>query len=264
DGVTPAISIPFNFTFYGNTYNQLYVAANGMVGFINNGLDAFLNTDIPNQAAPNSVLYPYWDDLNPSAGGSIKVGTIGTSPNQKLVISWVGVPHFSAPSKPFTFQVVLCENLNDIIFQYLEVQPDDTTYGAGRNATIGIENSFGNIARKYSYNGSALLSNNQAIRFTVFPRMGIEAAKSLPNGETVAIERAIVSASWSSLFYIEADDRRCGIAVYKPYHGLQTGMRVDIIGTIKTNSNEERYIEATSAEQSTPPNNTGIIEPLLL
>ncbi|MCL6520371.1 MAG: hypothetical protein K6T99_11115 [Armatimonadetes bacterium] len=264
DGVTPALTIPFTFTFYGTAYTQLYVAANGMIGFLNNGLDAFSNTDIPNSAAPNAVLYPYWDDLDPSAAGSVKVGTEGTSPNRRFVISWVGVPHYSTPSKPFTFQVVLYENLNDIVFQYLEVQPEDTNCGAGRSATIGIENSSGNMAYKYSYDGSTLLSNNQAIRFTMLPRIGIEAAKSLPNDEMVAIDRAIISASWSSLFYIEADDRRCGIAVSKPYHGLQTGMRVNVVGTIKTNSNGERYIEAITAEQSPPPDNTGTVEPLLL
>lgn len=164
NGVSTAELLPFTFNFYGQNYDHIYVAANGMVGFVNQGLDSAANTDLPTAASPNAAIYPYWDDLNPAAGGSVWIGTDGASPSREMVVSWISVPHRSKPPTTLTFQVVLYENSNRIQFQYLDVDPS-RNLGAGRSATIGIENETGLIAAKYSYNGSTLISNKQAILF---------------------------------------------------------------------------------------------------
>ena len=167
DSVSSAQNIPFSFSFCGNSYTQLYVGANGLIGFVNDGgLSAYSNTDIPNTSVPNCAIYPYWDDLYPPQGGTIRVGASGSAPNRRMVISWVGIPHISNYATTLTFQILLCEGSNNIIFQYQEVRGSDTSYGAGRSATVGVEDSTGTTAAKYSFNGSTLLSNSQAILFT--------------------------------------------------------------------------------------------------
>lgn len=259
NGVSEAQTIPFDFSFYGNSYTQLYVGANGLVGFAGAGLTAYENTDIPDSGVPNAAIYPYWDDLNPTAGGHVYVGTAGSAPNRMTVISWVGVPHYGS-SNPLSFQAVLCETSNDMIFQYLEVQSSDGEYGAGRSATIGIENETGMVAAKYSFNGSALVSNGQAVLFTMIPSQSIADAKQMPNSASVTIRRAAISAAFTSLFYIEADDRSAGIMVYKSFHGLTPGTRVDVVGTTSTSSSGEKYIKATTVTQG----GAGSIEPLVL
>lgn len=158
--------MPFSFDFYGTAYNRIYVGSNGLMGFINSSLTYNTNTDIPHPYYPNAAIYPYWDDLNPSMGGSVRIATVGTAPNRKLVVSWVDVPHKASTAIRFTFQVVLCEGSNDIIFQYANVSPTNPTYGGGRSATIGIENATGNEACKHSFNKINAVTNGTALRFT--------------------------------------------------------------------------------------------------
>lgn len=164
DGVSGAIPLPFVFELYGERYENLYIAANGMLGFVDQGLSVAANTDLPNGAAPNAVLYPYWDDLDPGAGGSVRFGVVGSSPDRRAVVSWVDVPRRGRPSVRLTFQAVLEEGSNEVVFQYLAVDAG-RPQGAGRSATIGLEDADGAVAAKYSYNGSALLSDQLALRF---------------------------------------------------------------------------------------------------
>ena len=124
---------------------------------------------LPFSGTPNNALYPCWGDLNPGVGGAVYVGSTGSAPNRVEVISWVGVPHFETSSVTYTFQVLLYETSNEIVFQYQEIQPTNASYGAGNAVTIGIENSAGTIARQYGFNGSQPVTNNQAILFTLTP-----------------------------------------------------------------------------------------------
>lgn len=173
DGISPPQSLPFPFVLYGRTYDQLYVGANGLLGFAASGLDALQNTSLPKPAPPHTIVCPYWDELSPESGGSIFIGVTGTAPNRQLVVSWVGVPRSVTPAKGLTFQVVLEESSQRIRFQYLEVQPDDS-YGGGRAATIGLENETGLVAAQYAYAGTpASLTNRQALAFVPISSGGL-------------------------------------------------------------------------------------------
>ena len=165
DGVSAAQRLPFEFTFYGKRYTELFVGANGLVGFVNQRLDTSVNADLPSSELPNAVICPWWDDLDPSSGGEIRIGSIGATPNRQQVVSWVNVPHRASRSYSFTFQTVLREGSNQILFQYLNVEPNRNR-GAGKTAAVGIENGTGLVARKYSYGGSTLLNDSHAILFT--------------------------------------------------------------------------------------------------
>jgi len=168
DGLSSARPLPFTFRFFANSYTQLYIAANGLLGFANAGLGIALNQDIPGGSTPNAAIYPYWDDLNPTAGGSVWFGTHGQAPNRSVVVSWVGVPHnitSPPPLTPLTFQVILHES-GPIAFQYEEVENGRSNLTQGRTATIGLEDAAGLFGSKYSFNGtSALVTNHQAILF---------------------------------------------------------------------------------------------------
>ncbi|MDO8586080.1 MAG: putative Ig domain-containing protein [Armatimonadota bacterium] len=71
-------------------------------------------------------------------------------------------------------------------------------------------------------------------------------AKLAPNGTPVDIHGAIVSGAFADFFYIESDNRASGIRVQKTTHGLVLGDRADVVGTAETNSDGEKYVEATS------------------
>ncbi|HOP80659.1 MAG TPA: hypothetical protein PLZ21_08870, partial [Armatimonadota bacterium] len=62
----------------------------------------------------------------------------------------------------------------------------------------------------------------------------------------VDIVGGTVTAVWDNVFYIEDDNRTCGIRVEDPAHGLtDVNQKVNVFGTILTDSNGERYIQAT-------------------
>lgn len=167
DGVTGALALPFDFNFYGQNFGQIYVGANGVAGFVNQGLSTPANTDLPSGNIPNGMICPYWADLDPSQAGSVRFGIVGAAPNREVVISWVGVPPKSSlpTATRFTFQAALMEGSNRILFQYQQIQPN-RLIGEMQTGTVGVENSTGLVGAKYTYNENpATLSNNQALMF---------------------------------------------------------------------------------------------------
>lgn len=86
----------------------------------------------------------------------------------------------------------------------------------------------------------------------------ISIVKRLPDNSFLTCKWDIVTLAQTDFFYIEADKRKSGIKVETLGHGLLVGMRADVSGTVKTNSDGERYIEATTIT----PNGAGTVDPL--
>ncbi|MBI3871195.1 MAG: S8 family serine peptidase [Verrucomicrobia bacterium] len=166
NGVSDAIPLPFSFLFYGQSKTTVYMGANGLLGFDPTSLNASVNTDLPNSAAPNGIICPFWDALTPAAGTKFYAGLAGMAPNRRFVASWVGVNTTGPKSATLTFQCVLEEGSNRILFQYEDVAPASKSGSAsGKAASVGVENGTGLVAARYSYNGSAALSNTTTLVF---------------------------------------------------------------------------------------------------
>ena len=85
--------------------------------------------------------------------------------------------------------------------------------------------------------------------------------KQVRDGCQVSLTEAIVSAAWDNSFYLESDNRISGIRVEKTAHGLTANnARANVAGTLRTNSDGERYIEASSAVNF----ETGSVKPLFM
>jgi PKD repeat protein len=162
-------ALPFAFNFYGESFSRIYIGANGVIGLgSTNGLNSTSPALLPNRTIPNGLIAPYWDNLNPGAGGTVSFGILGESPNRKAVITWEGVPRFGSPM-PFTFQAIFEEAGNDIVFQYKEVQPQNKS-GGGKKASIGLEEPFGQMGVSVEYLGNPItVQNSSAYRFTQRP-----------------------------------------------------------------------------------------------
>jgi hypothetical protein len=99
-----------------------------------------------------------WQDLNPSAGGSITYRTLGTAPNQRLIVSYVNVPHYSTTTTE-SFQVLLYEGSNIIDINTTSMTPIG-------NTVQGIENTTGSAALTVPGRNSTLWSaSNDSWRF---------------------------------------------------------------------------------------------------
>lgn len=178
NSVSTARALPFPFWFYGNTYNAIYIGSNGLMGFNSTGLTSYTNRDLPYPYTPNAAIYPYWDNLYPVTGTSVRMGVVGSTPNRKVVVSWANIANRYSTAVRYTFQAILCEGSNDIVFQYLTTSSSNLSYGGGAGATIGIENATGNDACQYSYNTRSV-SDGQALLFTYHGLGPVPAALSL-------------------------------------------------------------------------------------
>ena len=123
DDAQATVALPFSFRYYGQPFSSITVSSNGFLVFGASPATSWINSPIPNTAAPNGVVAAYWDDLNPALGGGVWYRNLGTAPNRKLVISWVGVRHADTAGA-ISFQAVLKEGTNEILLAY-----QDTLHG---------------------------------------------------------------------------------------------------------------------------------------
>src|SRR5262245_18714042 len=158
------IPIGFSFTFFGTAFSNVTISSNGFLAFNAAGATSFGNTPIPTIGSPNGIVAPFWDDLNPRVG-SVYSKLEGVAPNRRLTVSWVGVPHFSAGGA-VSFQAILREGSDDILFQYQDVVFGTAGYDFGASATVGVENLEGTEGTQYSYNQPSL---TDATAFRYYP-----------------------------------------------------------------------------------------------
>ncbi len=150
---SPSIPIGFDFCFYGNTYQECVIGANGLISFdVAQYAGLYcqwpINAQIPinaNSAPTNSIMCP-WHDLDPSIGGSTQYKMYGTAPFRAFVISWSQIPLFAIGCNNLlcTQQIVLYETSN-MIETYIENKPLCASWNGGA-AIHGIQNIDGTQA----------------------------------------------------------------------------------------------------------------------
>ena len=157
------VNLGFNFNFAGQNYNQVRIHANGVLQF---GADTefhrqYENTNLPVTNLPPNycqfffICYPgnpadklmaiYWDDINPTLGGTVRYQTKGAAPNRRFIVSWENVPHYNFGGE-YSFQAILYEN-GEFVYQY------GGGNTSGVSSTIGVEVD-NNDFTLYSFNSS--------------------------------------------------------------------------------------------------------------
>lgn len=139
------VSLPFDFSFYGDTKTEVKIGSNGYLTFGEDGTD-FGNDPIPNTNAPNDGIFPFWDDLDPGDGqGTIHY--LNDTENGRFIVQYTDVPDFPGPDGPqYTFQVILNSD-GSIRYQYLDM--DESEIGG---ATTGIEDATGEVGLQVAFN----------------------------------------------------------------------------------------------------------------
>lgn len=218
DSVSGALTLPFNFPFFASTNGSIIVGSNGLLGFNAGGMTYLDNADMPFYPLPNQIICPYWCDLYPpAAGAQIRFGTVGSVPGKRVfVVTWLNVPHVFDLGAPLTFQAMLYETSGQIVFQYQNVQPTNLVVGAGRPATIGVEHPTGRLARKFSHLGSTLVTNEQAVAFSLAP----PAPPAAPGNLTAYGFTDAGGASRVELFWLDAADNETGYRVERSTNGV--------------------------------------------
>ena len=129
------------FKFGGETYTSVGVDSNGYV-IIGGGTSAdneccTLPT-IPSTARPNNFIAPFWTDLNPGAGGAIRVGSLSDGTDNWLVIDYDSVIDYGS-TVTNTFEVWI--QLGNVEGQWISY---GTLHGSnGQDVIAGVENRDG-------------------------------------------------------------------------------------------------------------------------
>ncbi len=125
DDISQELPLGFTFRFGTGNYDTVRIMSNGRLQFANRYCGYGTQTVGP----PRTYPFPYPDsnlvrtmrvygaDLNPADGGSVRYATLGTAPNRMFVVTWSGVPEWSAPGSSFDLQVILRER-GDFIYQF--------------------------------------------------------------------------------------------------------------------------------------------------
>lgn len=167
------------FTFYGDSYDLLYVNPNGLITF-GAGAYNYSNTDlssVPDQAA----IGPLFDDWRTDRGGGDAVlsrfdDLDGDGTSDRLILEWNNVQHYSSSPSGVTFQAILELNTGalpgDIALNYLDLDAGTTSYNDGASATIGIKdaNGYGSDPLVVSVNSTGPhVATGEAVLFSTRP-----------------------------------------------------------------------------------------------
>lgn len=166
DDESVGITMPFSFSFYGSTSNQICIDNNGFLLFNTTSCPTsglYANESLPSASLPAAAILPMWDDFD-SESGDVYYATRGTAPNRQFIVEWYNRVHYSGGSNSdgATFEVILDEATGKISFEYLDV---DFTAGSsgdgtgGASATIGLQYDT-TLSNQFSYNEPAVTDNS--------------------------------------------------------------------------------------------------------
>jgi len=82
-----------------------------------------------------------------------------------------------------------------------------------------------------------------------FTSQSIVGAKQAAQWERVALSNVLVSATHPDYFWVQNDDRTCGIKIYYPQHNMNDGWRCNISGVVRVGRDTEKYIYAASVSR---------------
>jgi len=193
------INLGFFFNYYGTDYSQLAIGNNGLL-FSGVGTSQYVNQPITQTPSIHGLIAPFWDDIVTwGSAGAIYYETRGTAPNRKFIVEWYDNQHYYSSTSGITFEAILYEGTNNILFQYMDVDfgsvygstsADRPPYNNGGSATVGIEDTTGNIGLQYSFN-EQVINPGLAILFK-FPAfagtnmyLSMNAPASMDHGNTM-------------------------------------------------------------------------------
>lgn len=227
-------------------------------------------------AIPDAVIHYTTNTLDPTENDPIAVGPVTVDKTMTLKAKawkpeWVpsgvglasyafktGTPSFSPDGDAMNSAAVVnvtCPTPGAVI-RYTTNGMDPTTSSPVLKGPIFVNSSVTLKAKAWKTGWPA--SDVKTAKYDVSM---LSRTRKQPNGVAVTIPKAVVTAVPSlSRFYVEADDRSCGITVYKSGYVATPGTRVTVQGTLGTASSGEKWVYATSITEA----GTGSIEPLTL
>ncbi|MBC8754366.1 gliding motility-associated C-terminal domain-containing protein [Kordia sp. YSTF-M3] len=220
DRYSSLIPLTFNFDYFGTTYTDVVIGANGLISF--NAGDAgnfcpwnFAPGDLlPTPAVPTNAIHGAYHDIDPGVAGNhyIEYAVVGTAPSRQFKVTFFEVPHFGCNALMTTQQIILYESSNVIDVILIE-KPVCPTWNDGGIAIVGIQNNAGTVgyAPPGRNNGVWTVTNQELWRFVPAgnPNYTFEwfddAGNSLGNNTDITVTPTEDTTYTASISYALAD-----------------------------------------------------------
>ena len=126
DGISPAIDLSFNFTFYGSTFSQARMATNGCLHFGNSGSYCNDYTPDPINGQHTYTIYPFWTDLIRDSDSRMK----SWGDSSKMIFGWYNLREYNRSGTDNSFEVILWNNNSfDLRYRELDIINHDVLIG---------------------------------------------------------------------------------------------------------------------------------------
>jgi len=126
DGISPAIDLSFNFTFYGSTFTQARMATNGCLHFGNSGSYCNDYTPDPINGQHTYTIYAFWTDLIRDNNSRMK----SWGDSSKMIFGWYDLREYNRSNTDNSFEIILWNNNSfDIRYGALNIINHDVLIG---------------------------------------------------------------------------------------------------------------------------------------
>lgn len=175
------VDIGFPFKFYGNTYTQCVISANGYISFNTSyagGPSSYVwNTAIGNGQVDNAII-PGFQDLWPTVanGGKIWYQSFGTPGNRRFIVEWCNLAKYGGGCTQYrvTMQLILYEGSDIIEFHVTDLPGTPTCPSLTQGEAVqGIRYVSGTTTNELytpnrgpGQNWGAIGSSNSGTRYT--------------------------------------------------------------------------------------------------
>jgi len=193
--------IGFNFTYNGIVFDRLAINCNGWISLGQSSLSP-TSVDISSSSGYNQPLSQTSTatptllrnrigalamDLEGQTGSSLRIETIGATPNKICVIQWAGFREYQSTGDNFNFQIRLKETSNVIETVYGTFTTASTSYAAqaGLSGTLPSDYNLRTTATSWSATTAATVNTAEnTLTSTVKPASGLTYTWTTPSACT--------------------------------------------------------------------------------
>jgi len=152
DAVYPYLMQSMAFPFYGTTYATLHVSSNGRISF--NGGDPLSIENFTEFLAEEPSISVLWDDLDPSAGGTVDVTE---DPGGAWVrVSWTNVPQYGFLDASTAHCTLHADGAISLDYETVTVQDGLVGISPGNNLSLAGAADLSQLSWHPASSGSAV------------------------------------------------------------------------------------------------------------